>query len=94
MKTPEELSALKEKDEPPKEILAEPTEEELKQAAGGTANQSEVWYCKYCSEWTFQTWIGVGPGWDRDGNKHWCDLWQCEKCTCTNYRDVNTGSLL
>ena len=69
-------------------------ESELKQVAGGKDGHGEMWYCKYCSETTFQTWIGVGPGWDRDGDKHMCDLWLCEKCNCTNYRDINTGRLL
>ena len=94
MKTAEELNALKEEVKTLNIKLAELSEEELKQVVGGTDKQSEVWLCKYCSEWTFQTWTGVGPGWDCDGNKHWCDLWLCEKCNCTNYRDVNTGRLI
>lgn len=94
MKTEEELSALKGEVEAMKEKLAGLTDEELKQVAGGTDGQREVWFCKYCCTASFQTWTGVGPGWDRDGNKHWCDLWLCEKCNCTNYRDVNTGRLI
>lgn len=94
MKTPEELNALKEEVETVNKKLAELTEEELTQVAGGTANQGEILPCKYCPEWTFQTWIGVDAGWDRDGNKHMCDLWLCEKCNCTNYRDINTGRLI
>ncbi len=94
MKTKEELNALREEVEALQTKLAELSEEELKQVTGGTANQSEIWFCKYCCTATMQTWIGVGPGWDRDGQKHWCDLWQCERCECTNYRDVNTGRLI
>ena len=93
-KTPEELNALKV--ETLNKKFEELTEEELEQVAGGggTTNQGEIWLCKYCSEWTFQTWIGVDAGWDSDGNKHMCDLWLCEKCNCTNYRDINTGRLI
>ena len=94
MKTAEELKALKEEVEALNKKLAELSEEELKQVSGGTANRGEILPCKYCPEWTFQTWIGVGAGWDGDGNKHMCDLWLCEKCNCTNYRDINTGRLI
>ena len=31
---------------------------------------------------------------DRDGDKHMCDLWVCERCECINYRDINIGRLL
>lgn len=94
MKTPEELTALKAEVEAVKEKLADLTEEELKQITGGTDGRGEVWFCKYCCTATFQTWAGVGEGWDRDGNKHMCDLWVCERCECTNYRDINTGRLI
>ena len=69
-------------------------DEQLAQVSVGTTNQGETLPCKYCPEWTFQTWIGVDAGWDSDGNKHMCDLWLCEKCNCTNYRDINTGRLI
>ena len=94
MKTPEELNALKEEVEALNKKLAELNEDELKKVSGGTDGQGEMYLCKYCSEWTFQTWIGVDAGWDSDGNKHMCDLWLCEKCNCTNYRDINTGRLI
>ena len=96
MKTKEELNALKNEVEALNKKLGELSEEEIKQVSGGsrTANQSEMWYCKYCSMTTLQTWMGVGHGWDTDGNKHWCDLWKCELCDCINYRDVETGRLL
>ena len=94
MKTKEELNALKAEVETVNKKLGELTKDELKQVTGGTANQGETLPCKYCPEWTFQTWIGVDAGWDRDGNKHMCDLWLCEKCNCTNYRDINTGRLI
>ena len=104
MKTAEELNALKNEAEALNKKLGELTKDELKQVTGGieeltqvfggTANQGETLPCKYCPEWTFQTWIGVDAGWDRDGNKHMCDLWLCEKCNCTNYRDISTGRLI
>ena len=94
MKTKEELNALKEEIETLNKKLADLTEEELKQVAGGTTNRGEILPCKYCPEWTFQTWTGVDLGWDSDGNRHMCDLWLCEKCNCTNYRDINTGRLI
>ena len=94
MKTKEELNALKEEYEALNRKLAELSEEELAQVSGGEDGQGELFYCKYCSTVTFQTWTGVGAGWDRDGNKHMCDLWLCEVCDCTNYRDINTGRLI
>ena len=94
MKSQKELEELKQEVETLNRKLHELTEEELAQVFGGTANQGETLLCKYCSEWTFQTWIGVDAGWDGDGNKHMCDLWLCEKCNCTNYRDINTGRLI
>ena len=94
MKTKEELNALKEEVETVSRKLHELTDEELEQVSVGTTNHGETLPCKYCSEWTFQTWIGVDPGWDSDGNQHMCNLWLCEKCNCTNYRDINTGRLI
>ena len=94
MKTNEELKALKAEIETLNRKLRELTDEELKQVAGGTNGYDEIWYCKYCCTDTLQTWTGVGAGWDRDGNKHMCDLWVCKRCECTNYRDINTGRLI
>ena len=99
MKTPEELNALKKEVEIMNAKLTGLSEEELKQVTGGKGGhrkggRGETQYCKYCCTQTYQTWTGIGEGWDRDGDKHMCDLWLCQRCECTNYRDVNTGRLL
>ena len=70
------------------------TTEELKHVTGGTDNGEKVQYCKYCHSETLQFWNGTGPGWDRKGEIHMCNLWVCKKCNCTNYWDVVTGHLI
>lgn len=94
MKSEEELNGLKEKAEALNVKPDELSKEELKQVAGGAYGRSEIWYCKYCCTVTTQEWNGIGEGWDRDGDKHMCDLWVCVRCECTNYRDINTNRLL
>ena len=95
MKTKNELNTLKEEVETLNKKLAELTEEELKQVAGGVGSSfSEYRFCKYCSATSLQVYAGTGTGWDVNKNPHSCYLWQCLSCRNTNYYDVSSGELI
>ena len=90
----EELNAIQEAAAAAEEDV-ELKAEDLEQVAGGAEdNQGELKFCKYCCTDTFQTYVGIAPGWDGSGRVFTCDLWLCKSCGNTNYRETHTGELI
>ena len=82
MKTKEELNALKEEIESMNKILADLTEEELKQIFGGEMSESgyTVLACDRC---------GYEITWPGTGYRHWVHYGvNCEKCDSKSYHWV------
>lgn len=95
MKTKEELNAIKAEMKALNEKFAGLTKEELQQVLGGAGDyENPEKFCKYCSRNTAQMFVGLGFGWDEQGEQHNCEVWQCQECRGTNYYDIHTGELI